>query len=234
LWKAPRYYFGLQNSHGHAKAFLRNLQSIRALALKTVRQPWPRHMPNVREEIYVKYRVVSKWVQTRRPAATNFHSNTLYYVEPFVTSWQSLATQKKKRSAPLRNAKIHNRVNNSMALDPIVKPVRIPTSYFNIIPLNDRLTQMVSSRKAFGPTRCTALHLDTTEYELLTEGSPCSDYSSIQLIPFFRVQIFCTTPCLKQYHHGLLTTQNNRQTFVSGHVDLKNVWSFTPFPTTSL
>jgi len=76
-----------------------------------------------------------------------------------VTSWQSLNYSKKK-SAPLRIAKIHNRVNNSLTLDPNVKPVRIPTSYFNIIPLSDRFAQITASWNAVGPTRCTALHLD--------------------------------------------------------------------------
>jgi hypothetical protein len=80
----------------------------------------------------MKYRVVSKRVRTRKLAASDFRPNTQSYVESFVTSWQSLNYSKK--SAPLRNARIHHRANNSLALDPVLNPVRIPTYNFNIIP----------------------------------------------------------------------------------------------------
>jgi hypothetical protein len=40
LWKTARPYFAIQNSHGHAKGFLRSLWAIWACALIKVRQPW--------------------------------------------------------------------------------------------------------------------------------------------------------------------------------------------------
>jgi hypothetical protein len=40
-----RPYFALQNSHGHAKEFIRNLEKIWTRALKKVRQPCSRLTP---------------------------------------------------------------------------------------------------------------------------------------------------------------------------------------------
>ena len=42
LWKTPRPYFALQNSHGQAKGFLRRLWTILTLALKKFLQPCTR------------------------------------------------------------------------------------------------------------------------------------------------------------------------------------------------
>jgi hypothetical protein len=54
-----------QNSHGHAKEFLRKLSTISARALKKVRQPWAR--------VYIKdsFRVVESVKEYEQKACTN-------------------------------------------------------------------------------------------------------------------------------------------------------------------
>ena len=102
--------------------------------------------------------------------------------------------KKKKKSLHLYGRKIHNRVNNSLALEPIMKPVRIPTPYFNIIPPE----RPVDTNDIFPKSFLTnASHSPPFGHYRVRTADRSSDYSSIQLIPFFRVQIFCTTPSLK-------------------------------------
>jgi hypothetical protein len=68
-----KHFFEIYKQFGHTPS-------------KRFASPNLRHMPNVQEESYVKYGVVSKWVRNRRPAGSDFRSNTLSYVESFVTS----------------------------------------------------------------------------------------------------------------------------------------------------
>jgi len=170
-------------------------------------------MPHVRAQSYVKYRAVSTWVQTRRPAASDFRPNTQSYVEPLVTGWQSLSYYKTKHKVrTFTDAKIHNRVNNSLALEPTVKPVRIPTSYFNIIPPERPIDTNDIFPKGF---LTDTPHSPSFGHYRVRTADRRSSMFRLQLHPAYYVLSGLNTlynSWSQTHHHGLLTTQNNKQT----------------------
>jgi len=58
LWKTPRPYFALKNSHEHAKGCLPSLWNIQARALGKFRQPW--HRLKHKFTPYAAYRRIKK------------------------------------------------------------------------------------------------------------------------------------------------------------------------------